>query len=222
MKLTKLYSSKFYLLFLLLYFTTLIVACSVHDPKTVSVNPEALSEYDYDQSVESATKDVSTEKDLNKEKPLVTPKPRIVAKDDSTYNKAFKIIAKHEKFKSRKYFAPEKKYLIGYGFSCSKYKTSHMSKETADRILYKKIKQYDRQIDKLIKVELTSNERAALISFAYNVGIGNLQNSTLLRYINKNKKKAASNQFTLWVHCAGKKLNGLEKRRVEEKQLFLS
>ena len=62
MKLTKLYSSKFYLLFLLLYFTTLIVACSVHDPKTVSVNPEALSEYDYDQSVDSTTKDVSTEK----------------------------------------------------------------------------------------------------------------------------------------------------------------
>jgi lysozyme len=77
-------------------------------------------------------------------------------------------------------------------------------------------------VEKLVKVSLTDNEFAALVSFSYNVGLGALQKSTLLKLLNGNESKVkVSDEFLKWNKAAGKILPGLTRRRQAEKSLFL-
>lgn len=77
-------------------------------------------------------------------------------------------------------------------------------------------------VEKRVKVVVTDNQFGALVSFAYNVGLGNFQGSTLLRHLNEGKYKAASVEFGKWTRGGGKVLPGLVKRREAERLLFLS
>lgn len=62
----------------------------------------------------------------------------------------------------------------------------------------------------------------ALVSFSYNVGIGNLTKSTLLRLHKAGDYAGAANQFALWNKAAGKVLPGLTRRRAAEAALYRS
>lgn len=64
-------------------------------------------------------------------------------------------------------------------------------------------------------------EKAALISFTFNVGSGNLATSTLLKYLNKGNHKAACKELVRWVYANKQKLPGLVHRRGEEKEWCL-
>lgn len=64
-------------------------------------------------------------------------------------------------------------------------------------------------------------EKAALISFVYNVGEGNLKTSTLLKLMNQGKHEEACNQLVRWVRAKGKVLRGLVSRRGVEKEWCL-
>ena len=77
-------------------------------------------------------------------------------------------------------------------------------------------------VSKVVKVPLNQNQFDALVSFAYNVGNGSLQNSTLLKKLNSGDYQGASNEFLKWNKSGGKVLNGLTKRREKERALFLS
>ena len=77
-------------------------------------------------------------------------------------------------------------------------------------------------VSKVVKVPLNQNQFDALVSFAYNVGNGSLQNSTLLKKLNSGDYQGASNEFLRWNKAGGKVLNGLTKRREKERALFLS
>lgn len=66
----------------------------------------------------------------------------------------------------------------------------------------------------------TQNQFDALVSFAYNVGEGNLASSTLLRKHKAGDYSGAQAQFGVWVNAAGKKLDGLVKRRAAEAALY--
>lgn len=78
------------------------------------------------------------------------------------------------------------------------------------------------EIDKMLKVKVNENERAALICFAYNVGTGALQKSTLLKLLNSNADRiAVADQFLKWNKAGGKELPGLTRRRQAERSLFL-
>lgn len=72
-----------------------------------------------------------------------------------------------------------------------------------------------------LKVARTQGQFDALVSFAFNLGIGNLKKSTLLKVIrsggSRNQIKA---EFKRWVYAAGKKMRGLEKRREWEARRF--
>ena len=67
---------------------------------------------------------------------------------------------------------------------------------------------------------VTQNQFDALVCFAYNVGIGNLKSSTLLRMINDGQANAAGSQFLRWNKANGKVLSGLVNRRQAEMELF--
>lgn len=96
-----------------------------------------------------------------------------------------------------------------------------MSQRRADQILKQDIQKFFNGIKPLIKVDLSKNQIYALTSLTYNIGLGAFKKSTLLRLINQEKFTEAAQQFDRWVYANGKKLNGLVKRRNEEKMLFL-
>lgn len=76
-------------------------------------------------------------------------------------------------------------------------------------------------IAKYIKVNISQYEAEAYTSFAYNVGVNNFKNSTLLKKLNKGKYVEACGELKKWVYAGGKKLNGLVKRREEEYKLCM-
>jgi lysozyme len=62
----------------------------------------------------------------------------------------------------------------------------------------------------------------AMVSFAFNVGLGNLQASTLRMKYNRDDFKGAANEFPKWRKANGQVLQGLVRRREAEKSLFKS
>ena len=61
----------------------------------------------------------------------------------------------------------------------------------------------------------------AMVSFAFNVGLGNLQSSTLRMKYNRGDNSGAADEFLKWTKAGGKVLNGLVRRREAERALFL-
>lgn len=84
-------------------------------------------------------------------------------------------------------------------------------------MLEKSVRHFEKEVDRVVKVDYASPyQRAALISFTYNVGEGNLRSSTLLRKLNQGNHVAACEELTRWVYAKKKKLNGLVSRRTDE------
>ena len=77
-------------------------------------------------------------------------------------------------------------------------------------------------VRRLIHVKLDPQEEAALISFSFNVGLGNLQSSTLRQKLNRADYMGAANEFPKWRRAGGRILRGLVLRRAAERNLFLS
>jgi lysozyme len=69
---------------------------------------------------------------------------------------------------------------------------------------------------------LAADERKlnAIVDFAYNLGVGRLQTSTLKRKINAQDWEGAQEQLMLWVRGGGKVLPGLVRRRTAESALL--
>jgi lysozyme len=103
---------------------------------------------------------------------------------------------------------------IGPGTKWTQEQCEQRSKEDIDM--------FGQQVLRLVKAELTDNQFAAVVSFAYNVGIGNLRNSGLLRMLNQGKYGEAADQFLLWNKAKGKVMLGLTRRREAERRLFLT
>ena len=77
-----------------------------------------------------------------------------------------------------------------------------------------------RDVDSLVKVSLNDNQYAAIVSFTFNLGIGNLKQSTLLKKVNAGDFAGAANEFAKWNKAGGKVLAGLTRRRAAEAELF--
>ena len=84
------------------------------------------------------------------------------------------------------------------------------------------IKTYEDAVTQAVKVPLNQNQFDALVSFAYNVGVGALKQSTALRKLNVGDYAGAADALTMWTKCNGKVLAGLVRRRKEERALFLT
>lgn len=74
----------------------------------------------------------------------------------------------------------------------------------------------------LINDQLTPNQFSAIVCFAYNLGYGNLEKSTLLNCINTFHLQDAANEFERWSKVSGAVVPGLLRRRQAEKALFLT
>lgn len=126
------------------------------------------------------------------------------------------------------YLCPAKVPTIGYGtimYPNGKkvsIKDASITEAQALEYLEHEVNKKASEIEKMVKVPLNDNEFAALTSFAYNVGSGALQSSTLLKLLNSNADKVSvADQFLRWNKAGGKELSGLTRRREAERSLFL-
>lgn len=87
-------------------------------------------------------------------------------------------------------------------------------------LLQKDLERFEKAVTQYAKVPLTQNQFDALVSFAFNVGIGALGSSTLLKLLNAKDYAGAAGQFERWNRAGGKVLDGLTKRRAAEAALF--
>ncbi len=78
-----------------------------------------------------------------------------------------------------------------------------------------------RQIDPHIKVNTTDTQRAAIYSFAYNVGLSAAIKSTLMKKLNDGDYVGACNELKRWIYAGGKKWRGLMSRREVEHQVCM-
>ena len=97
-----------------------------------------------------------------------------------------------------------------------------LSNDEIDEILRKDLNRFEKGVLRLIKVPLTQGQFDALVSFSFNVGLGNLQNSTLRMKLNRGDYEGAAEQFLVWTKAGGKGLKGLVIRRTHEKEMFES
>ena len=95
------------------------------------------------------------------------------------------------------------------------------SKDEVDGILSTDLQRFEIGVARLCPVGLTTGQNEALVSFAFNLGLGGLQRSTLRQKVLRGEVEAAD-EFLKFVRGGGKILPGLVKRRNDERALFLS
>lgn len=143
-------------------------------------------------------------------------------------DKGIKVMHEFEGCKLTSYLCPANIPTIGWGNtfyeSGRKVKIGEtITQERADKLFEWVAASFASQIKPLIKVILTENQFSALVSFAYNVGVGNLRSSTLLKKVNANPQDSSiRSEFLKWDKVAGKVLAGLTRRRIAEANLYFT
>ena len=90
-----------------------------------------------------------------------------------------------------------------------------------DAILAADLSTFERGVLRLCPTGLTQSRFDSLVSFSFNVGLGNLQRSTIRMCHNRGDFEAAAEAFMAWTKAGGKELPGLVKRRKDERALYL-
>lgn len=78
---------------------------------------------------------------------------------------------------------------------------------------------HDAEMMECIHVPITDAQRAAFLSFAFNVGTGAFCSSTLARKLNAGDTAGACAELSRWTKAGGRELPGLVKRRAAERAL---
>ena len=97
-----------------------------------------------------------------------------------------------------------------------------LSMAEVDAILAADLAPVERGVLRLCPGGLTQGRFDALVSFSFNVGLGNLQRSTIRMKHNRGDFEGAAESFMAWTKAGGKELPGLVKRRKHERALYES
>lgn len=140
------------------------------------------------------------------------------------------LIKKYEGLGLSAYLCPAGKPTIGYGHlikKSEKYFLRPITEAQAEALLLADCKIAEIFINGVVRVPLTQGQFDALVSFCFNLGVGALDKSSLLSYLNAGNYGAASMQFQAWVKVRNPKTNQLEisrgliNRRMDEYKLFV-
>lgn len=153
--------------------------------------------------------------------------------------KAIEMIKHHEGVRFKPYQCPAKLWTIGVGhvlypdqgklpidqrgaYALRPEDSRQFSKEEVDGILRNDLNRFERGVERFCPVPLTQGMFDALVSFAFNVGLGTLQRSTLRQKLLRGDKAGAAEELLKYCMAGGKVLKGLQKRRIDERVVFLS
>lgn len=132
------------------------------------------------------------------------------------------LIKAFEGCKLTAYKCPADVWTIGYGRTTNVKPGQTITQAQADAWLIEEYDDFESAVKRVVKVKLTENQLGALVSLAYNIGVGAFSKSTLLRKVNAGDEAGAAAQFKRWNRAGGRVLNGLTRRRVAEAKLFAS
>ncbi|MDX2027717.1 MAG: lysozyme [Alphaproteobacteria bacterium] len=118
------------------------------------------------------------------------------------------------------YLCPGKIWTIGYGHTRTVRSGMVITPEQADQFLNDDLRLVERAVQRLVQVPLNDNQFAALVSFAFNVGIANFERSTLLTLLNRGWYEQVPAQLMRWNRASGEVLGGLSRRRAAEGRLW--
>lgn len=129
--------------------------------------------------------------------------------------------ASHEGLRLKAYLDSAKVSTICYGETENVFMGMTASKEQCEYLLSVRLAYFGIRVSQMVKVPMSPELHASLTSFAYNVGLNAFQNSKLLKKLNSGDTKGACYELTRWTYAGGKQLNGLIRRREQEKELCL-
>jgi lysozyme len=138
-----------------------------------------------------------------------------------TSAKGIALIKRFEGLRLHTYRCSAKVLTIGWG-STGKHVVEGMviTREEAEELLKRDLVRFEVGVNNLCP-NLKQNQFDALVSFAFNLGIGCLQRSTLRQRINRRDTPEAIEQaFAMYRRGGGRVLPGLVKRRAAEAALF--
>lgn len=114
-----------------------------------------------------------------------------------------------------------KPYTVGWGSAGSDIGPGTVwTKEKADQRFASDLSKFEQAVSLLVKVTLTQYQFDALVSFTYNLGIGSLKSSTLLKMLNEGYYSNAGLQLLRWTKNDGVEMDGLVRRRKAELKMF--
>jgi len=137
------------------------------------------------------------------------------------------LIKHHEGVRSRPYRCAANLWTCGVGHLIGDGKhlpdswNRTFSQEEIDGLLKSDLRRFELGISKMLpNVPLRQCEFDCLVSFAFNLGLGTFQRSTLRQALLRGDKKAAMESLVKYCRAGGKILRGLQTRRLDEKALF--
>ena len=144
-------------------------------------------------------------------------------------DKGYNLIKEFEGLRLKPYLCSAGVPTIGYGNTFYENGTkvkltdAPITKERAETLFKALADKFAVKVVPLIKKPITQNQFNALVSFAYNVGVTALQNSTLLKLVNNNPNDSnIAKEFLKWNKAGGKVVNGLTNRRIKESALYFT
>lgn len=111
-------------------------------------------------------------------------------------------------------------WTCGYGHTKGVTEHTHCTPEIAEAWLEADLQAAEEDVCRLVKVPLTDNQFAALVSFTFNLGGSQLARSTLLKRLNERAYGLIPAQLKVWIFDNGKVIPGLVKRRAAEANLW--
>jgi lysozyme len=137
------------------------------------------------------------------------------------------LIRESEGFRGRAYRDAVGIWTIGYGHTSAAGAPAvkagdEISRAEAEDILARDVAAFADGVERLVTPMLSDAQFSALVSFAYNVGLGNFRSSGVLKAVNANDFAAVPQRLALWNKASGRVLPGLVKRRAAEAALFMT
>jgi lysozyme len=132
------------------------------------------------------------------------------------------LLKKSEGFRNRVYLDVEGFPTIGYGHRLVHPETfpNGIGELQGMELLAGDVGDAEQAVARLVKVELTQGQFDALVDFVFNLGQGQLAESTLLKELNSGQDDAAGEQLLRWDHAGTQENAGLKARREAEFQLW--
>jgi lysozyme len=136
------------------------------------------------------------------------------------------LIKEFEGCKLKAYQCSAKKWTIGFGNTFYEdgkpVLPGHaITQDKANKLFELIANEFASKVAKLVPSHINPNQFGALVSFAYNCGIVNLQKSTLLKKVIANHNDPSIRaEFLKWNKAGGKVLAGLTRRREAEANLY--
>jgi GH24 family phage-related lysozyme (muramidase) len=153
---------------------------------------------------------------------VYAPHVAIERKEPQRINAAgLKLLKQYEGLRLEAYQCPAGVWTIGYGSTDNVTRGMKITEAQAEELLKKDLVRFENAVRSLVSVPLSDEQFSALVSFTYNVGIGALRDSTLLRLLNQWQYVDAASEFLRWNKAGLQVLAGLTARRNAERMLFM-